>query len=76
MQKMTDEEFRAEGFIFGPEGFDTEPFHRLKERTQRRKTYSKWKRNFCVCLFGRLCESLSREKDLLKIRYVIGAPGV
>lgn len=28
---MSDEDFRAEGFQFGPEGFDTEPFHRLKQ---------------------------------------------
>ena len=31
MMTMLDEDFRAEGFQFGPEGFDTEPFHRLKE---------------------------------------------
>ena len=31
IKNMTDEEFRAEGFQFGPEGFDTEPFHRLKD---------------------------------------------
>lgn len=37
MQKMTDEEFRAEGFIFGPEGFDVEPFHRLKAGLKEEK---------------------------------------
>ena len=29
--------FRAEGFIFGPEGFDTEPFHRLKAGLKEEK---------------------------------------
>lgn len=31
VMSMTDEEFRAVGFMWGPEGFDTAPFHRLKE---------------------------------------------
>lgn len=37
IMSMTDEEFRAEGYQFGPEGFDTEPFHRLKEGLHEEK---------------------------------------